>query len=252
MPAAAVLFAAFCLVCQPPDNLGTPFIEPAPPAPAVVRAPSGTSLVVADSHRALGTVYHCTPGTTKQVSFSSVALNAKFEGHSSGVIGYAVAGPEQSPAALRAGVWAMPVKSLDSGNKLRDKHTAGPDWLDAAKHPDLTFVLTEVRDARLHKETTAGKSYTATLVGDMTIHGTTRQITIPDAMLAFASGSEKSAAKGNLLAIRCKYTVKLSDYGISNDYTTKLKSVADEIGIDQSLVMSTVPPEEQPAAESPK
>lgn len=252
MPTAALLAAALCLTFQPPDNLGTPFIEPTPPAPAVVRAPSGRSLVVADAHRALGTVYHCAPGTAKQVTFSSVALNAKFDGHSSGVIGYAVAGPEENPAALRAGVWAMPVKSLDSGNKLRDRHTAGPDWLDAAKHPDLTFVLTEVRDAKLHKESAAGKSFTATLVGDMTIHGVTRQISIPEAVLAFATGSEKSPVKGNLLAIRCKYTVKLSEYGISNDYTTKLKSVADEIGIDQSLVMSTVPPEEQPAAETPK
>jgi polyisoprenoid-binding protein YceI len=249
MSTAALLVAAFCLF-QPPDNLGTPFIEPTPPAPTVARAPSGKSLVVADAHRALGTVYHCAPSTAKQVSFSSVALNAKFDGHSSGVIGYAIAGPEENPAALRAGVWAMPVKSLDSGNKLRDKHTAGPDWLDAANHPDLTFVLTEVRDAKLHKESAAGKSYTATLVGDMTIHGVTRQITIPETVLAFAAGSEKSALKGNLLAIRCKYTVKLSDYGISNDYTTTLKSVADEIGIDQSLVMSTVAPEDQPAAET--
>ena len=69
-------------------------------------------------------------------------------------------------------------------------------------------------------------------------------------LLAFVAAGEKSPAKGDLLAIRCKYKIKLTEYGVESEYITKLKSVADDIDIDQSLMLSTVPPEQQPQAQS--
>ena len=124
-----------------------------------------------------------------------------------------------------------------------------PEWLGAAENPDIFFVLTEVKDSKPHKSAGDSKSFQCTLVGDMTIRGKTIRISIPDAVLGFVPASDKTAAmgKGDLLAIRCKYKVKLTDFGIDNEYVTKNKTVADEIEIDQSLVLSTVPPEDQPA-----
>jgi polyisoprenoid-binding protein YceI len=193
-----------------------------------------------------GTVYHTTPGAARQISFLSGGKITS-DGHSSSVIGYAVAGPTDNPAALKAGMWAMPVKSLKTGNKLKDTHIADATWLDAAAHPDVVFVLKEVKDIKPHKESASGRSFTATLVGDLTMHGVTKPLTIPDTVLGFVPASEKAPFKGDLLAIRCKYTVKFSDYGVSNTYTTgAMQSVADDVAIDQSLILSTVPPEQQP------
>lgn len=236
---------------QPAKPADQPAVKPAeqPKAavPAANRTESGRGLVIPDDQKKLGTTYFTVASGGKQVSFTSQALNAKFDGHSNSVIGYAIANPSDPAALLKAGTWALPVKSLDSGSKLRDKHISGKDWLDSSICPDIIFVLKSVQDAKLHKESPAGKSFTATIVGDMTIHGITRELTIPDAILGFAAASDKSPVKGDLLAIRCKYKVKLTDYGVNSEYITTLKSVADDIEIDQTLMLSTVPPEQQPA-----
>ena len=234
-------------VASAQDNLGTPPAAPVAPAtaPVVQRSESGKSLVIPSTVKDLGTIYFDAPTAAKQVSFLSDG-KIRSDGHSSEVLGYAVAGPADNPAALKAGLWVLPVKSLHTGNKLKDKHIADATWLDAEHHPDIVFVLKEVRDIKLHKETAAGKSYTVTLIGEMTMRGVTKPLTIPDATLGFVAANEKSPVKGDLMAIRCKYSVKLGDYGVANSYTTEVKSVADEVGIDQSLILSTVPPEQQP------
>ena len=230
-----------------PDAASPAAAQPA--VPPLKRTDSGKSLAVDLAH-ATGNVYFNISTGARQVSFVSIALNAKFEGYSSGVIGYAVAGPADNPAALTAGVWALPVKSLDSGNKLRDRHIADPDWLDAAKAPEIVFRLKEVKDIKLHKESDTGKSYTCTLTGDMSLRGVTRPLSIPNTTIAFAAANDKAPIRGDLMAIRCKYTILLSDFGVKNDFTQTLKSVADEIAIDQSLMLSRIPPEQQPTPEA--
>ena len=248
----ALCLAPLAAIAQP-DSLApakpAESAQPKPAAsPAFIRHASGKSIVLPDELKTAGTAYHTVQIPGKQVTFTSKALNAKFDGHSSAVIGYAVAGPADNPAALKGGLWALPVKSLDTGNRTRDRHIAGKDWLDAATSPDIVFVLKEVKDIKAHKETAAGKSFTATLVGEMTIKGVTKPLTITEATLGFVTGTDKTAAiaKGDLLAIRCKYTVKLTDFGVDNENITKNQTVADEIEIDQSLTLSTVPPEDQP------
>ena len=220
-------------------------------ATAPTRAASGKSLVVPEDQKKLGTAYHTMVMTgQKQVTFTSKAHNATFDGFSAGVLGYAVAGPAENPADLKAGAWVMPVKSLETGNKTKNKNITKAEWLDAEKSPDVVFVLKSVKDIVPHK-TSGGSatSYKVTLVGEMSMRGVTKEITIPDTIVGFVAGMEKTAkvAKGDLLAIRCKYKVKLTDFGVTNDYVVKDKTVADEIEIDQSLSLATVPPEEQPA-----
>lgn len=267
MPVLALLFAVAALqpsTSQPeakepvkaPDSKPAtqpetkPDAKPDAKAGAPVRTASGKSLTVPSNHATLGTIYHTLVSDAKQVTFSSVVKDplgkeVKFDGHSSSVVGYAVAGPTDNPAALKAGAWLLAVKTLDTGNKLRDKHIAAEDWLGAAKNPDITFVLKEVKDIKPHKESPSGKSYLGTLVGTMTVRGTSKELSIPDATLGFIKGSDSTAkiGKGDLLALRCKYKVKLSDFGVTNEQIGK--GVADEIEIDQTLMLSNVPPEEQ-------
>lgn len=231
-----------------------PASKPADSTKGPTRAAGGKSLVVPEDQKKLGTVYHTVPfGGTKQVTFTSKTDHATFDGYSASVLGYAVAGPADNPADLKGGAWVLPIKSLETGNKIKNKNITKPEWLDADKSPDIIFTLKSVKDITAHKAGgSSAASYKVTLVGDMTMRGVTKEIAIKDAVLGFVKETERSAkiAKGDLLAIRCKYTVKLTDFGVTNDYVVKDKSVADEIEIDQSLTLATTAPEEQPAAES--
>jgi polyisoprenoid-binding protein YceI len=67
-------------------------------------------------------------------------------------------------------VWArIQVASIDTGIATRDEHLRGPELFNAAKYPQITFKSRGV------KQTGSDK---ADIVGDLTMHGTTRQITL--------------------------------------------------------------------------
>jgi polyisoprenoid-binding protein YceI len=205
-------------------------------------SPSGKSLVVPDAAKAKGTVYHALPGRERMMYFSSDAPVEKIKGQSSTIIGYAIAGKD-NPAQLQGGEWHLPVTSIRTGNGTRDKHLQGEPWLDAAKSPNIVFQLKEVKDLKPAKE--GGKTYSATLVGEMTVHGVTKPLTVTDATIAVMPESPETAkvAKGNLMAIRAKYDITLSDFGVKNQVVGQ--KVADTLQLDNTIYMSTVAPEEQ-------
>jgi len=205
---------------------------------------NGQMLIPHEAHKGKGTMYYALPGRERQIFFESDAPLEKIKGRSNRVIGYAVA-PTDGGAVLAGGEWHLPPDSLKTGIKLRDEHLAGKDWLDAESYPHIVFQLTEVRDAELVKQTDDFRTYSVTLVGDMTIHGVTKQMVISDSRVTFLKANERTAkfAEGDLLAIRTKYSVKLSDFGVSHPVIGE--KVAEEVVIDTSLYLSTVPPTEQ-------
>jgi polyisoprenoid-binding protein YceI len=207
-------------------------------------SPSGKSLVVPEAEQARGAVYYALPGRERMMYFSSDAPVEKIKGQSSTIIGYAIAGKD-NPAQLQSGEWHLPVESIRTGNRTRDGHLQGAPWLDAAKNPSIIFQLKEVKDLKPAKE--GGKTFSATLVGEMTIHGVTRPLTIADATIAVMPESPETAkvAKGSLMAIRAKYDITLSDYGVKNQVVGQ--KVADTLQLDNTIYMSTVPPEQQSA-----
>lgn len=212
---------------------GQPFAE---------TAETGDTLVVPGDVPEGGVVYYALTGGERQVYFTSDAPLEDITGQSNQVIGYAVA--SEAGRSL-TGEWHLPVTSMVTGIELRDEHMAGPDWLDAASHPNIVFQLESVEDAELARETSAFRTYNVTLVGDMTIHGVTQPIFIPDATITFLSESEqtRSVAQGDLMAIRARYSVTLSDHEVSHPVIGD--KVANEIEIDTALYLSTVPPSEQ-------
>jgi len=195
----------------------------------------GKHLVVTDEQAALGTVYHALTDKDRQIFFESDAPLEDIKGQSNRVIGFVVAGTDGS---LLTGEWHLPVDSIRTGIELRDHHVASKDWLDAKAHPNIVFQLDHTEDVVLKKETEAYRTYSVTLVGEFTIHGVTRPITIENASLTYLNASERTRkiADGDLLAIRAKYSVHLSDYDISHPVLGK--KVADEIKINTVLYMT--------------
>lgn len=221
---------------KPPSNLAST----SPPPVAAIAAPTPPASLPAGS-----VVYRTLTGREVQVTFTSEAPLERIVGKSNAVLGYAVAGPAENPAKLAGGEWVLPVRSLATGLPLRDEHLVGQAWLDAAAHPTIRFVLSRVDDI---KEVKRGESFTTwsgTLVGTMTMHGVSRELKIPETRFSFLRESEqsKAVAPGDLLFLKCDYSVKLSDFGVRNsDVPGK---VSDTVELSQMLRLSTKVPEKE-------
>jgi polyisoprenoid-binding protein YceI len=59
--------------------------------------------------------------------------------------------------------------SVNTGHAQRDQHLRGPDFFDVTKYPTITFVSKKVIKADTDR---------LKVVGDLTIHGVTREITV--------------------------------------------------------------------------
>ena len=62
------------------------------------------------------------------------------------------------------------VNSVSTGNERRDAHLQTPDYFDAAKYPTITFKSTSFKKAN--------SDNTYTVVGNLTMHGITKPITL--------------------------------------------------------------------------
>ncbi len=70
------------------------------------------------------------------------------------------------PTAVSA---TLNAQSLDSRNADRDSDLRGPSWLDVTKYPTITFKSTQI---------TPGDKDTFKVLGDLTIHGVTKPVTL--------------------------------------------------------------------------
>lgn len=88
--------------------------------------------------------------------------------------------------------------SLESDNPKLTGHLKAPDFFDVRKYPKASFVSTGI------KEDATGDA-THAIVGDLTLHGTTKTITIP----------VKVTQTEDLLTLDGTFTINRLDYGIA-------------------------------------
>ena len=93
--------------------------------------------------------------------------------------------------------------SIDTGLEQRDGDLKGAQFLDVQKFPEMTFVSTRV---------TPGPGGTLVIEGDLTLHGTTRPITL-NATLNKAAPNPFS--KKPTLGFSATGSLKRSDFGVS-------------------------------------
>lgn len=168
----------------------------------------------------------------KGVNNAVFKLDAPLEainGTASGISGRIAFDPA-NPAAL-AGKIVVEAKSLTVPNPLMQEHLQGAQWLDVARYPEITFEATRVANVKTAETTT-----TADLTGKFTLHGVTRELTVP---VRFTYLKDKLGARtngrqqGDLLVVRAAFTIKRSDFGINPGAPTD--KVADEIELVLSL-----------------
>jgi FKBP-type peptidyl-prolyl cis-trans isomerase len=106
--------------------------------------------------------------------------------------------------------------SLDTGIDLRNEHMRGAQWLDTAKFPKATFVLTRVLSPTGRVPLEQGKTMNGEVEGDFTFHGVTKPVR---AKLQIRTLGETEATKqrlpGDLMHIRATFPLKLDDFGVN-------------------------------------
>ncbi len=92
--------------------------------------------------------------------------------------------------------------SIDTGEPKRDGHLRSPDFFDAAKFPEITFKSKSVKPT--------GKD-TGDIIGDLTMHGVTKEVTLHAKFLGKGKGMGGEISGWQLTTD----PLKRSDYGLT-------------------------------------
>jgi polyisoprenoid-binding protein YceI len=149
------------------------------------------------------------PKGVNNATFKTDAPLEAITGSANGVSGTVKFDPA-NPAAL-TGKIIVASKSLQVGNPMMLGHLHGDGWLDVAKHPEITFEVVALKNAKTTDNITS-----ADVTGKFTLKGVTKELTVP-AKITYLKDKLKARTgqqEGDLLVIRCDFTIRRADFGI--------------------------------------
>lgn len=125
---------------------------------------------------------------------------------------------EKNLAASQVNV-VIDTKSVDSNHAERDKHLRGNDFLDVSTYPKAIFQS---------KSVVPGDNGTFQLVGDLTLHGVTKSVTID----AEHIGGGNDPWGGFRNGFAGTTTIKLKDFGIDYNLGPASETVELELHVE--------------------
>jgi polyisoprenoid-binding protein YceI len=130
--------------------------------------------------------------------------------------------------------------TINTHEEKRDGHLKSPDFFDVAKYPTITFKS---------KKVVPGAGGAFQLVGDLTIHGVTKEVTLdvtgPSKVIKGMRGESRVAASATTKINRQDFGVKWNANLGGSDVV-----VSDTVAITLDIEAMTAPP--TPAAAPPK
>ncbi|QDU91185.1 hypothetical protein Pla175_46050 [Pirellulimonas nuda] len=171
--------------------------------------PAHTSVVFSISHMELSFCYGM---------FKSVGGDVMFD--------------RQDPSACQF-QFVVNVGSIDTAQPKRDQHLLSADFFDAEQFPQITFVSKAVK---LVQDANGRPVYQ--VAGDMTLHGVTREMTLPVVLVGDKTNPQSGQTQVGFL---CQTTIKRSDFGMSGS----LGPIGDAVGVTVSFE-ATPPQPQQP------
>jgi polyisoprenoid-binding protein YceI len=168
----------------------------------------------------VATTYKIDPAHS-EVFFQVRHLVTKVRGRFSdfeGTITYDDAAPEQSSVNF-----SIKTSSIDTNVADRDTHLRSADFFSAEEHPTLTF-----RSKKITKK--GGDNYD--VVGDLTLRGTTKEITLPVTFL----GNATDPWGGKRVGFEAETTVNRKDYGLN--WNAALETGGFLVGDDVKITLS--------------
>jgi hypothetical protein len=155
---------------------------------------------------------------------------ASVEGRFNGVTGEIEMGKRIEDTKITAKV---DIKTVNTGNGDRDKHLMGPDFFDAEKFPEMTFVSKSI----------SGKADALKIKGDLTMHGVTKAVTLDGKY----SGVANDPFGNTKIAFQAKGKINRKDYGLTWSKMVEAGPVVgDEVMIE--LKVEAGKPTEKPSA----
>jgi polyisoprenoid-binding protein YceI len=147
-----------------------------------------------------------------QISFSISHLGfSYFSGFFSGASGTLTLDPAK--IGISKLDVSVPVQSLLTTVPILDSELKGEQWFDTAKFPTATFVSTKI---------TKTSSDGATIVGDLTLHGVTKPVTLKARLVGAGTNP---LDKSFTIGFEATGAIKRDDFGIKQD----LPLVGDDV-----------------------
>src|SRR5262249_27734783 len=112
------------------------------------------------------------PKGVNNITFKMTAPVEKISGSGSGITGSVTFDPE-NPATVKGKI-VLAVASLHVPNPKMKGHMHGPEWMNAAQYPEITFEVVSAKNLK-----TAANITTADVSGKLTVKGVTKDVTVP-------------------------------------------------------------------------
>lgn len=134
---------------------------------------------------------------------------------------------------------SVPVVSMRTGIEDRDKHLQSKDWLNAEKHPNITFKSKKVQPV-------PEKADWVEVTGDFGMHGVTREMVVKARWQPLSEEATRNAKfpEGKWMKFSGDFEVKLSDHGVKIPEFVVGK-VSDTWKVKMTLFGCTTKPEQK-------
>lgn len=168
------------------------------------------------------------PNGRNQATFYSAAPLEDINGTTNGISGKVSFDPANFAKTIKGKI-IVKVASINTGIELRNNHMKSANWLNAEKYPDIVFEIISVTDVKqIDNNKLEFKAK-----GKFTFHGVTKEV-VADAQANYLEENEqtKNRAPGDLLGVRAKFIVKLSEYGIENQLVGNKVAENIEVGVN--------------------
>ena len=143
------------------------------------------------------------------------------------------AGDDPKYSSVKA---AIDVTTLITGDPQRDEHLRSPDFFDVAKYPSITFESRRI----------AGSREKFTIIGDLTIHGLTREVSLD---VTF-NGTGTNPIGQTVAGFSAETKLNRKDFGLNWNVALEAGGflVGDQLKVE--LELEAVRQDQTPAAEA--
>jgi polyisoprenoid-binding protein YceI len=152
------------------------------------------------------------PKGVNAIQFTLDSVLEPITGTASAVTGKVTFDP--ADVAATSGLLEVEASSVQTPNSKMTEHLLGAQWIDAAKHEDISFDFAKLEDVKPAGE---GK-WTAVATGKFTLKGISQTVTVPVTLShlpgQFGKRVNKPELGGDLLVVRGAFSVARADFDI--------------------------------------
>lgn len=141
-----------------------------------------------------------------------------------------ISGDPSTLDALKVKV-KIDARSVDTGNRTRDKHLASPDFFDAARYPQISFESTQARR----------EGDLVIVHGTLMLHGVAKDLDLP-----FRAAQGMNGAGEATWSYRATLPLDRTMFGVGADSVAAKISLKNKVDLDLLLVGAFVDPAANP------